>query len=263
MTDILEAFRKQVKANPEILKSTLLHGSRGDSDQAFPASIKTEQRASSQAVDVQAPIGSAPSPAPPVPRLSGYALDPRPDLTDDHWYWVAVLAEAWIKEHPTTTVEIRPPGVSDPDHSNSTPSRPIEIARPRLPGPSPSEPSPPLYGLLHGLRCGGAKLEWRRRGRTGNGHLRLIYKPLLGRGGWDEDKLLKDWLQPVKDEMRECFEAALETYNTWEKMQAKRAADEVTEEKTGKSSRNSEGKTEEQAHSAFHEPSQASLFRPA
>lgn len=217
---------------------------------AFSASIKTEQRASSQAVDVQAPIGSVQSPAPPVPRLSGYALDPRPDLADDHWYWVAVLAEAWIKEHPDVTVAIQLEGGYD---TSST----------ALGGRTGDSSGRSLCGLLHGLRCGGAELQ-KQRNRSGKEFLRLIYKPLLGPGSWDEDKLLKDWLQPVKDEMRECFEAALATYEIWEEMQAEDAADKATERAVEKAAvEGMERSRQIESVDRVSEPEQASLFRPA
>lgn len=46
-----------------------------------------------------------------------------------------------------------------------------------------------LFGLLHGLRCGGARLR-----RRPNGRLKLDYRPLLS--VWDERALLRDWLEP-------------------------------------------------------------------
>ncbi len=245
MADILEAFRKQAKVNPELIKSTLLHESRGDSDQAFSASIKTEQRASGQIVDVQAPSGSVPSSAPPTTWLSGYDLDPRPDLTGDHRLWQAVLAEAWMMD------ERAGEKVTE------------KAARQTVPGKGSK--SKAFYGLLHGLRCGGARLQ-KHRLRNGKEFLKLDYQPLIGPGSWNEEKLIKDWLEPHKGQMKECFERALAAYEMWEEMRAERAADKMAEGKTSKSSRNSEGKTEEQVRPDLQTssgPSQASLFRPA
>lgn len=245
MTDILEAFREQVKANPEILKSTLLHGSRGGSYQAFPASIKTEQRASNQIAGSQVLSCSSSSPTPPTTWLSGYDLDPRPDLIGDHRLWQAVLAEAWMMDERAGEKATE------------------KAARQTAPGKG-SLPKA-FYGLLHGLRCGGARLQ-KHRLRNGKEFLKLDYQPLIGPGSWNEEKLIKDWLEPHKGQMKECFERALAAYEMWEEMRAERAADKMAEGKTSKSSRNSEGKTEEQVRPDLQTssgPSQASLFRPA
>src|SRR5690625_2190083 len=63
-----------------------------------------------------------------------------------------------------------------------------------------------LHGLLHGLRCGGSRLE-RRRGRSGNEFLKLNYDSLLET--WDKETLIKDWLQPNRDAMKDVFERSL------------------------------------------------------
>ncbi len=200
---------------------------------AFPASIKTDT------------------------WLSGYDLDPRPDLRDDHRLWQAALAEAWMmgeRGAKSREAEANATGAGRQIDGEVDQAAASQNNVPRS-----------LYHLLHGLRCGGAELQ-KQRNRSGKKFLRLIYKPLLGPGGWDEDKLLQDWLQPAKDEMKECFEKALATYEMWEEMQAERAADKMAEGKTSKSSRDSEGKTEEQVRSDLQTssgPSQASLFRPA
>jgi hypothetical protein len=57
---------------------------------------------------------------------------------------------------------------------------------------------PKLYWLLHGLRCGGARLT-----RKPNGALKLNYKPLLS--SWDEDELLRDWLMPQRTKIAQLF----------------------------------------------------------
>lgn len=62
---------------------------------------------------------------------------------------------------------------------------------------------PDLYGLLHGLRCGGAALA-----RRDNGSLKLDYNPLLD--GWQKDRLLAEWLVPNQNKIAAVFKAAKE-----------------------------------------------------
>jgi hypothetical protein len=66
---------------------------------------------------------------------------------------------------------------------------------------------PDLYGLLHGLRCGGGLLE-----RKENGSLKLDYTPLLD--GWQKDKLLADWLVPNQQRIAAVFKAVKEKEHT-------------------------------------------------
>jgi len=87
-------------------------------------------------------------------------VDPRPDLVEDADLWERVLAVS--KE-------------TDP-----------------APGTERS-----LFGLLHGLRCGGCRLR-----RTGTS-LKLDYEPLLA--WWDKEQLLSKWLMPAKEELRLVF----------------------------------------------------------
>ena len=75
-----------------------------------------------------------------------------------------------------------------------------------------------LQGLLHGLRCGGARLE--RRWKTdGTPFLKLDYRPLLG--WWKEDELRQKWLDPYKERMKAVFEKTARVYE--EVMQRRRA----------------------------------------
>lgn len=62
-----------------------------------------------------------------------------------------------------------------------------------------------LWGLLHSLRCGGARLEL-RRGRDGRDFFKLDYTPLLGT--WEESELRSQWLEPHREAMRELFHEA-------------------------------------------------------
>ncbi len=103
--------------------------------------------------------GRAAAPLPLWDRREEVAA-PRPDLAEDTGLWAAVLAE---------TRRINP----DPGGRRS------------------------LYGLLHGLRCGGARLY-----RDG-GRLRLDYRPLLREHGgvWAEEELRRDWLEPVAENL--------------------------------------------------------------
>lgn len=100
-----------------------------------------------------------------------YQLDPRPDLYEDHRLWVAVLAAAWY-----------------------------ETAVPN---------SKPFHGTLHGMRCGGARLNICRSRTTGQ-FLKLDYQPLLG--AWAEADLRKYWLEPNKAVMKTVFQQALDVY---------------------------------------------------
>ena len=68
---------------------------------------------------------------------------------------------------------------------------------------SEARKDPELHGLLHGLRCGGARLEQRPRGS-----LRLNYNPLLK--AWQRKELLSNWLEPNRDKIQAVFEAAAE-----------------------------------------------------
>lgn len=64
------------------------------------------------------------------------------------------------------------------------------------------ERQPWLFGLLHGLRCGGATLT---RATTADGRpfLRLDYRPVLRH--WDETKLVKQWLLPNYKRITKLF----------------------------------------------------------
>lgn len=62
-----------------------------------------------------------------------------------------------------------------------------------------------LWGLLHGLRCGGARLET-HRGRDGREFFKLDYRSLLA--DWDEAELRDRWLMPHRDAMRDLFHTA-------------------------------------------------------
>lgn len=62
-----------------------------------------------------------------------------------------------------------------------------------------------LHGLLHGLRCGGARLE-RRQGARG-AYYRIDYSPLLPY--WDEDVLRRDWLEPMRGRIKAVLDAGL------------------------------------------------------
>lgn len=61
---------------------------------------------------------------------------------------------------------------------------------------------PMLRGLLHGLRCAGARLE-----RRPSGSLKLDYRPLLGI--WGEEELLRDWLEPNRAGIAATFRRAV------------------------------------------------------
>lgn len=78
-----------------------------------------------------------------------HPADPRPDIEEDHQLWDAVLRAAWAR------------GRGDN----------------------------PIYGLLHGLRCGGARLT-----KKENGSLHMEYEALLK--VWEKERILNDWLKP-------------------------------------------------------------------
>src|SRR5690606_1574280 len=69
-----------------------------------------------------------------------------------------------------------------------------------------------LFGLLHGLRCGGARLEV-RQGKRGP-YYRLDYEPLLD--AWDEDELLREWLKPNRDRIKAALDRGLQAKKTVE-----------------------------------------------
>lgn len=94
--------------------------------------------------------------------------DPRPDLAEDHDAWSAVLAEA-ERWDPAAGTERS------------------------------------LAGILHGLRCGGARLmETERDGRA---FYRIDYRPVVAYG-WSEDELRSAWLGPARASIIEVFQAA-------------------------------------------------------
>lgn len=96
-------------------------------------------------------------------QVYGSWLDPRPDLETDAELWAAVLIEAQ-----------RSDPYSDDVHS--------------------------VYGLLHGLRCGGAKLFI-----TDTGNLRLDYNALVAPGLWTNRELRNKWLIPVATTIKRIF----------------------------------------------------------
>lgn len=92
-----------------------------------------------------------------------HQVDPRPDQAEDSPLWVAVFTEAK--------------------------------------GIEPWQESP-LCGLLHGLRCGGARLRW-----TSAGTLHMDYSALVGTGLWDEQELRREWLMPAAEGIKAAFTA--------------------------------------------------------
>lgn len=72
-----------------------------------------------------------------------------------------------------------------------------------------------LWGLLHGLRCGGARLKT-QRSRRGQQFFKLEYRaadPNQRDGAglmdtWNDNELRKNWLMPHKDAMRDLFHEA-------------------------------------------------------
>lgn len=95
---------------------------------------------------------------------AGEGIDPRPDLAEDSVLWEALLG--WAARHD--------PGAG-------------------------TEAS--LFGLLHGLRCGGCRLV-----RRPDGRLRLNYTALLD--GWDETELREHWLMPNRQGIAAAVRAA-------------------------------------------------------
>jgi len=59
-----------------------------------------------------------------------------------------------------------------------------------------------LWGLLHGLRCGGARLET-KRASDGREMFRLDYRPLLD--VWSEKELRSQWLEPYREAIKRLF----------------------------------------------------------
>src|SRR5690606_24990090 len=108
------------------------------------------------------------------------SLDPRPDLTEDHRDWLAVLVMCRNDKH--------------------------------------------LFGILHGLRCGGARLEV-REGKRGPFY-RLDYEPLLDT--WKKDELLREWLEPHRGRIKMALERGL---------QAKRAVELQMEQEAERAER--------------------------
>ena len=62
-----------------------------------------------------------------------------------------------------------------------------------------------LWGLLHGLRCGGARLET-KRASDGREMFRLDYRPLLD--VWSEKELRSQWLEPYREAIKRLFSDA-------------------------------------------------------
>jgi hypothetical protein len=94
------------------------------------------------------------------------SLDPRPDLIDDSNLWQCVLETAI--------------------HADPFPETPNSI-----------------YGLLHGLRCGGATLEVSKQGK-----LRLDYSTLIEVGIWTDRDLRSNWLLPAASGIKQVFRLA-------------------------------------------------------
>src|SRR5690606_4340320 len=59
-----------------------------------------------------------------------------------------------------------------------------------------------LWGLLHGFRCGGARLET-KRASDGREMFRLDYRPLLD--VWSEQELRSQWLEPYWEAIKRLF----------------------------------------------------------
>lgn len=58
--------------------------------------------------------------------------------------------------------------------------------------------SPMVYGLLHGLRCGGTTLTW---SGTSPRRLKLDTRKLVENGRFTREELLEKWLIPQKVEI--------------------------------------------------------------
>lgn len=120
--------------------------------------------------------------APPIAADDRHRFDPRPDLADDHRFWVAALSAAWSMDKKVAH-QVQP------------------------------EQAFGFYGLLHGLRCGGARLE--ERLHQGKRFLRLDFTPLLAPNGcWQEQRLRDRWLMPYRDHMRMAFDLALRVHDS-------------------------------------------------
>ena len=63
-----------------------------------------------------------------------------------------------------------------------------------------------LFGLLHGLRCGGAKIVQRP-----DNSLKIVYRPLLP--GWDEGELVTNWLMPRRKKITRLFRQVRDLVN--------------------------------------------------
>ena len=63
------------------------------------------------------------------------------------------------------------------------------------------ETSDQVYGVLHGLRCGGTTLFWRQDGK-----LHLDYQSVLD--FMDKDTLLSQWLRPLTAEITQVIRTA-------------------------------------------------------
>lgn len=115
--------------------------------------------------------------------MSDSDRDPRSDLREDHILWASVLIIA--QKHDVQIL------VNQTFSNKSKPGLPC--------GGS-------IFGLLHGLRCAGARLN-----KLDNGGLKLDYEPLLNANGgaWDKDVLLADWLMPFRQEMAAVFKRAV------------------------------------------------------
>jgi len=63
-----------------------------------------------------------------------------------------------------------------------------------------------LHGLLHGLRCAGARLY------VQNGRLRLDYKAMFKNKmfakAFTEEEILENWLEPMKSQIANLFKKA-------------------------------------------------------
>lgn len=63
-----------------------------------------------------------------------------------------------------------------------------------------------LFGLLHGLRCGGARLEVRVTSQ-GRPYYKLDYSALLS--VWKEDELRRRWLEPMRARIKAALDRGL------------------------------------------------------
>lgn len=115
--------------------------------------------------------------------MSDSDRDPRPDLREDHILWASVLI---IAQNHDLKILV--------DQTFTT----------KTPEPLPCDGS--IFGLLHGLRCGGARLN-----KLDNGNLKLDYELLLysNGGAWDKDLLVNNWLMPFRQEMATVFRRAV------------------------------------------------------